>query len=279
MKESNYNVQAYLREIKAYPVLDATEEKLLLQKAILEHNSKAKDNLICCNQRLVVYYVKQFLGRGLSFLDLVQEGNIGLIKAIDKFDLEQDYRFSTYASWWIKQTISRAIADQARTIRIPVNKYELIGKVRKCESDYLNQYGKKISLHLLAEKLNIPISTVKQIKELSNTEIGSLDITVGEEEDTPLSDLIADESCIDPIESITNEEMKSAISTILNTLSDQEQTVIKARFGLGETPKTLVETGKKLNVSRERARQIEAKALKKLRHPIRSNKLKPFLVS
>lgn len=266
-------VKIYLREIGRVPLLSSDEEVELAVK-ISEGNQKAKQRLTEANLRLVVSIAKKYVGRGMYFLDLIQEGNVGLIKAVDKFDYKKGFKFSTYATWWIRQAITRAIADQARTIRIPVHMVETINRLKKVQSQLLHENGFEPSEELIAEKMELPVERVREIMRVAQEPV-SMETPIGPEEDSRLMDFIRDEDALAPddaaLKTITNED----IDGVLKTLTPREESVIRLRFGLQDGRcHTLEEVGSEFNVTRERIRQIEAKALRKLRHPVRSNKFK-----
>ncbi len=269
-------VKAYLKEIGKVPLLSTEEEIELALKAIKGDN-QAKDKLVDANLRLVVSIAKRYLGRGMPFLDLIQEGNMGLIKAVDKFDYKKGFKFSTYATWWIRQAITRAIADQARTIRIPVHMVETINKVKKASSKLLHDKGKEPTIEELANYLHMPPNRVRDVIRAS-LDPWSLESPIGDEDDTHLGDFIPDSDSKAPVDSATQMVLKEQLLKILYTLSNREAKVLRMRFGLDDgRPKTLEEVGLEFDVTRERIRQIEAKALRKLRHPSRSKKLRDFL--
>ena len=269
-------VKVYLREIGRVPLLSFDEEIELAVK-ISEGNQYAKQRLTEANLRLVVSIAKKYVGRGMYFLDLIQEGNVGLIKAVDKFDHTKGFKFSTYATWWIRQAITRAIADQARTIRIPVHMVETINRLKKVQSQLLHENGFEPSEEMIAEKMDMPVERVREIMRVAQEPV-SMETPIGPEEDSRLMDFIRDEDALAPddaaLKTITNED----IDEVLKTLTPREESVIRLRFGLKDGRcHTLEEVGTEFNVTRERIRQIEAKALRKLRHPSRSKKLKDFL--
>ncbi len=266
-------VKIYLREIGRVPLLSSNEEIELAVK-ISEGDEYAKQRLTEANLRLVVSIAKKYVGRGMYFLDLIQEGNVGLIKAVDKFDYQKGFKFSTYATWWIRQAITRAIADQARTIRIPVHMVETINRLKKVQSQLLHENGVEPSEELIAEKMDLPVERVREIMRVAQEPV-SMETPIGPEEDSRLMDFIRDEDALAPdeaaLKTITNED----IDGVLKTLTPREESVIRLRFGLQDGRcHTLEEVGSEFNVTRERIRQIEAKALRKLRHPVRSNKFK-----
>ena len=266
-------VRVYLKEIGRVPLL-TSEEEIELAIRIVDDDKKAKQRLAEANLRLVVSIAKRYVGRGMQFLDLIQEGNLGLIKAVDKFDYTKGFKFSTYATWWIRQAITRAIADQARTIRIPVHMVETINRLKKVQSQLLHENGYEPSEELIAEKMELPVERVREIMRVAQEPV-SMETPIGPEEDSRLMDFIRDEDALAPdeaaLKTITNED----IDTVLKTLTPREESVIRLRFGLKDGRcHTLEEVGTEFNVTRERIRQIEAKALRKLRHPVRSNKFK-----
>ncbi len=266
-------VKVYLREIGRVPLL-TSEEEIALAIRITEGDEYAKQRLTEANLRLVVSIAKKYVGRGMYFLDLIQEGNVGLIKAVDKFDHTKGFKFSTYATWWIRQAITRAIADQARTIRIPVHMVETINRLKKIQSQLLHENGYEPSEELIAEKMELPVERVREIMRVAQEPV-SMETPIGPEEDSRLMDFIRDEDALAPddaaLKTITNED----IDSVLHTLTPREEAVIRLRFGLKDGRcHTLEEVGTEFNVTRERIRQIEAKALRKLRHPVRSNKFK-----
>ena len=269
-------VKVYLKEIGRIPLLTA-EEEIELAIKISENDEKAKKRLAEANLRLVVSIAKRYVGRGMQFLDLIQEGNLGLIKAVDKFDYTKGFKFSTYATWWIRQAITRAIADQARTIRIPVHMVETINKVKKAKSQLLHTTGHEPTPEEIAEYLDMPVDKVREILRVAQDPV-SLETPIGEEEDSHLGDFIPDDEALAPADAASMSLLKEQLADVLKTLTPREEKVLSLRFGLDDgNPKTLEEVGKEFNVTRERIRQIEAKALRKLRHPSRSKKLKDFL--
>ncbi|MBE5969056.1 MAG: RNA polymerase sigma factor RpoD [Lachnospiraceae bacterium] len=269
-------VRMYLKEIGKVPLLSADEEVELAKKMELG-DEEAKKRLAEANLRLVVSIAKKYVGRGMLFLDLIQEGNLGLIKAVEKFDYRKGYKFSTYATWWIRQAITRAIADQARTIRIPVHMVETINKLIRVSRQLLQELGREPSPEEIAERMELPVSRVREIIKVSQEPV-SLETPIGEEEDSHLGDFIQDDNVPSPADAASFALMKEQLSEVLTTLTEREQKVLRLRFGLDDgRGRTLEEVGKEFNVTRERIRQIEAKALRKLRHPSRSKKLKDYL--
>ncbi len=277
-KDLNINdpVRMYLKEIGQIKLL-TTDEELDLADRILEGDEEAKTTLAEANLRLVVSIAKRYVGRGMLFLDLIQEGNIGLMKAVEKFDVTKGYKFSTYATWWIRQAITRAIADQARTIRVPVHMVETINKLARIQRQLTLELNREPTEEELAKKMNTSIDKIREIYKISQEPV-SLETPIGEEDDSHLGDFIKDEHNMSPEEYATNEMLKDEISDILLTLTEREEKVIRLRFGLEDgKARTLEEVGQMFGVTRERIRQIEAKALRKLRHPSRSRKLKDYL--
>ena len=269
-------VKIYLKEIGIVPLL-STEEEIELAQHMNNGNSYAKKRLIEANLRLVVSIAKKYVGRGMQFLDLIQEGNMGLIKAVEKFDYTKGFKFSTYATWWIRQAITRAIADQARTIRIPVHMVETITKVKKAASQLLHENGHDPSPEEIASKLNMPVDKVRDIMRVAQDPV-SLETPIGEEEDSHLGDFIPDDEAPAPADAASNSMLKEQLNEILSTLTDREAKVLRLRFGIDDgKQRTLEEVGLMFDVTRERIRQIEAKALRKLRHPSRSKKVKDYL--
>ena len=269
-------VRVYLKEIGRVPLL-SSEEEIDLAIRIADDDEKAKRRLVNANLRLVVSIAKRYVGRGMQFLDLIQEGNLGLLKAAEKFDYTKGFKFSTYATWWIRQAITRAIADQARTIRIPVHMVETINKVKKTSSQLLHKNGHDPSAEEIAEELNMSPDKVREILRLSQEPV-SLETPIGEEEDSHLGDFIPDDEALSPADAASISLLKEQLAEVLKTLTPREEKVLSLRFGLEDGhPRTLEEVGKEFNVTRERIRQIEAKALRKLRHPSRSKKLRDFL--
>ncbi len=269
-------VKVYLKEIGTVPLLSPDEEKDLAMR-MADGDTYARDRLVEANLRLVVSIAKRYVGRGMHFLDLIQEGNLGLIKAVEKFDYTKGFKFSTYATWWIRQAITRAIADQARTIRIPVHMVETINKVKKVSSTLLHENGHEPTAEEIAEVMNIAPDKVREILRVAQEPV-SLETPIGEEEDSHLGDFIPDEEAQVPAEAAYQSLLREQLSEVLSTLTPREEKVLRLRFGLEDgRPRTLEEVGKEFNVTRERIRQIEAKALRKLRHPSRSKRLKDFL--
>lgn len=272
-------VRMYLKEIGKVPLLSAEEEielAKLMEKGGPE-GERAKKKLAEANLRLVVSIAKRYVGRGMLFLDLIQEGNLGLIKAVEKFDYQKGYKFSTYATWWIRQAITRAIADQARTIRIPVHMVETINKLVRVQRQLLQELGREPSPEEISKEMNMPVERVREILKISQEPV-SLETPIGEEEDSHLGDFIQDENVPVPADAAAFTLLKEQLVEVLDTLTDREQKVLRLRFGLDDgRARTLEEVGKEFDVTRERIRQIEAKALRKLRHPSRSRKLKDFL--
>lgn len=269
-------VRMYLKEIGKVPLLSA-EEEIELAKRMADGDEDAKKRLAEANLRLVVSIAKRYVGRGMLFLDLIQEGNLGLIKAVEKFDYEKGFKFSTYATWWIRQAITRAIADQARTIRIPVHMVETINKLIRVSRQLLQELGREPSPEEIAEELDMPVERVREILKISQEPV-SLETPIGEEEDSHLGDFIQDDNVPVPAEAAAATLLKEQLGEVLNTLTDREQKVLRLRFGMNDgRARTLEEVGKEFDVTRERIRQIEAKALRKLRHPSRSRKLRDYL--
>ena len=269
-------VRVYLKEIGRVPLL-TSEEEIELAIRIADDDKKAKQRLAEANLRLVVSIAKRYVGRGMQFLDLIQEGNLGLIKAVEKFDYTKGFKFSTYATWWIRQAITRAIADQARTIRIPVHMVETINKVKKTSSQLLHKNGHDPSAEEIAEELNMSPEKVREILRLAQEPV-SLETPIGEEEDSHLGDFIPDDEALSPADAASISLLKEQLAEVLKTLTPREERVLSLRYGLDDGhPRTLEEVGKEFNVTRERIRQIEAKALRKLRHPSRSKRLRDFL--
>ncbi|MDD4643829.1 MAG: RNA polymerase sigma factor RpoD [Bacilli bacterium] len=272
----NDPVRMYLKEIGKISLLSLAEELDLSQRAA-EGDEVAKNTLAEANLRLVVSIAKRYVGRNLSFLDLIQEGNIGLMKAVDKFDASKGFKFSTYATWWIRQAITRAIADQAKTIRVPVHMVETINKLKRIQRQMTLDLNRDPTEEELAEKMGVTVEKIREIFKIAQDPL-SLETPIGEEEDSHLGDFIPDESNMSPEEYAINEVLKDDIALVLQTLTEREEEVLKLRFGLVDgTSRTLEEVGNIFNVTRERIRQIEAKALRKLRHPSRSRKLKEYL--
>ena len=269
-------VRLYLKEIGKIPLLSA-EEEIECAKKMMDGDEKARKKLSEANLRLVVSIAKKYVGRGMLFLDLIQEGNLGLIKAVEKFDYRNGYKFSTYATWWIRQAITRAIADQARTIRIPVHMVETINKLIRTSRHLLQQLGREPSIEEFAAEMEMPVERVKEIKKVAQEPV-SLETPIGEEEDSHLGDFIPDDDAPSPSELAAYTLLREQLEEIIQTLTPREAKVLKLRFGLEDgKARTLEEVGKEFQVTRERIRQIEAKALRKLRHPSRSKKLKDYM--
>ena len=269
-------VRMYLKEIGKVPLL-STEEEIELANRMELGDENAKKRLAEANLRLVVSIAKRYVGRGMQFLDLIQEGNLGLIKAVEKFDYTKGYKFSTYATWWIRQAITRSIADQARTIRIPVHMVETINRLIRISRQLLQDLGREPQPEEIAERMELPVERVREIMKISQEPV-SLETPIGEEEDSHLGDFIQDDHVAVPADAATFTLLHEQLMEVLDTLTEREQKVLKLRFGLEDgRPRTLEEVGREFNVTRERIRQIEAKALRKLRHPSRSKKLKDYL--
>ena len=269
-------VRMYLKEIGKVPLLSAEREIELAQR-MEEGDEEAKKELAEANLRLVVSIAKRYVGRGMLFLDLIQEGNLGLIKAVEKFDYHKGYKFSTYATWWIRQAITRAIADQARTIRIPVHMVETINKLIRVSRQLLQELGREPTPEEIAKELDMPVERVREILKISQEPV-SLETPIGEEEDSHLGDFIQDDNVPVPAEAAAQTLLKEQLDEVLDTLTEREQKVLRVRFGMNDgRARTLEEVGKEFDVTRERIRQIEAKALRKLRHPSRSRKLRDYL--
>ena len=269
-------VRMYLKEIGKVPLLSADEE-VELAKRMAEGDEEAKKRLAEANLRLVVSIAKRYVGRGMLFLDLIQEGNLGLIKAVEKFDYHKGFKFSTYATWWIRQAITRAIADQARTIRIPVHMVETINKLIRVSRQLLQELGREPTPEEIAAELDMPVERVREILKISQEPV-SLETPIGEEEDSHLGDFIQDDNVPVPAEAAAQTLLKEQLDEVLDTLTEREQKVLRLRFGMNDgRARTLEEVGKEFDVTRERIRQIEAKALRKLRHPSRSRKLRDYL--
>lgn len=269
-------VKVYLKEIGRVPLLSSDEEIILATK-MADGDIASRKRLSEANLRLVVSIAKRYVGRGMQFLDLIQEGNLGLIKAVEKFDYTKGFKFSTYATWWIRQAITRAIADQARTIRIPVHMVETINKVKKVSSQLLHKNGHDPSAEEIAVELEMPVEKVREIIRVAQEPV-SLETPIGEEEDSHLGDFIPDDEALAPDDAASHILLREQLGSVLSTLTDREEKVLRLRFGLKDgRSRTLEEVGKEFNVTRERIRQIEAKALRKLRHPSRSKRLKDFL--
>ena len=273
----NDPVRMYLKEIGKISLLSLEEENELSER-IANGDEEAKNKLAESNLRLVVSIAKRYVGRGMLFLDLIQEGNIGLMKAVEKFDADKGYKFSTYATWWIRQAITRAIADQARTIRVPVHMVETINKLSRYQRQLTLELNREPTDEELAKKMNLSVDKIREVIKIAQEPV-SLETPIGEEDDSHLGDFVPDERSLSPEEYATNEILKEEIKSVLATLQPREQQVLELRFGLIDgTSYTLEEVGKRFNVTRERIRQIEAKALRKLRHPSRAKKLKDFMV-
>ena len=269
-------VKMYLKEIGKVPLLTA-EEEVDLAKRMADGDESAKKRLAEANLRLVVSIAKRYVGRGMLFLDLIQEGNLGLIKAVEKFDYHKGFKFSTYATWWIRQAITRAIADQARTIRIPVHMVETINKLIRVSRQLLQELGREPTPEEIAAELDMPVDRVREILKISQEPV-SLETPIGEEEDSHLGDFIQDDNVPVPAEAAAQTLLKEQLDDVLDTLTEREQKVLRLRFGMNDgRARTLEEVGKEFDVTRERIRQIEAKALRKLRHPSRSRKLRDYL--
>ena len=269
-------VRMYLKEIGKVPLLSA-EEEIELAKRMADGDEEAKKRLAEANLRLVVSIAKRYVGRGMLFLDLIQEGNLGLIKAVEKFDYQKGFKFSTYATWWIRQAITRAIADQARTIRIPVHMVETINKLIRVSRQLLQELGREPTPEEIAAELDMPVDRVREILKISQEPV-SLETPIGEEEDSHLGDFIQDDNVPVPAEAAAQTLLKEQLDEVLSTLTEREQKVLRLRFGMSDgRARTLEEVGKEFDVTRERIRQIEAKALRKLRHPSRSRKLRDYL--
>ena len=270
-------VRMYLKEIGNVPLL-STEEEVALAQRVEAGDESAKKQLIEANLRLVVSIAKKYVGRGMQFLDLIQEGNMGLMKAVDKFDYSKGFKFSTYATWWIRQAITRGIADTGRTIRVPVHMVETINKTLRMTRTLLQELGREPTPEEVAERLGVPVARVREVLKISRDPV-SLDTPIGEEDDSHLGDFIEDDSALSPADSAAFSMLREELSTALESLTDRERQVVQLRFGLIDgRARTLEEVGKEFNVTRERIRQIEAKALRKLRHPSRSKRLRDFLV-
>ena len=269
-------VRMYLKEIGKIPLL-TTEEEVELAKKMEQGSDEARKKLAEANLRLVVSIAKRYGGRGMQFLDLIQEGNLGLIKAVEKFDYRKGYKFSTYATWWIRQAITRSIADQARTIRIPVHMVETINRLIRTQRQLVQDLGREPTVEEIAGKMDLAVERVQEIQKISQEPV-SLETPIGEEEDSHLGDFIQDDQVMVPVDQATFTLLHEQLMEALGTLTEREQKVLRLRFGLDDgRPRTLEEVGKEFNVTRERIRQIEAKALRKLRHPSRSKKLKDYL--
>jgi RNA polymerase primary sigma factor len=269
-------VRLYLREIGKFPLL-TSEEEVVLAKRIKAGDMRAKHKLVNSNLRLVVSIAKKYTGRGMLFLDLVQEGNLGLIRAVEKFDYRKGYKFSTYATWWIRQAITRAIADQARTIRIPVHMVETINRLRKTSRILLQKLGRKPTEKEIAQKSRMSVDKVREILKVSQVPL-SLEMPIGDEESSRLGDFVEDVSVQAPDDVVLHGLLRDDLEEVMGTLTEREKTVLKLRFGIEDGhPRTLEEVGRVFNVTRERIRQIEAKALRKLKHPTRARKLREYL--
>ncbi len=269
-------VRMYLKEIGNVPLLSG-EEEIELAKKVEQGDEEAKKKLTEANLRLVVSIAKKYVGRGMPFLDLIQEGNMGLMKAVDKFDYTKGYKFSTYATWWIRQAITRGIADTGRTIRVPVHMVETINKTLRMSRTLLQELGREPTPEEVAERLNVPVSRVREVLKISRDPV-SLDTPIGEEDDSHLGDFIEDDTALSPADSAAFSRLREELASALESLTERERQVVRLRFGLEDgRARTLEEVGKEFNVTRERIRQIEAKALRKLRHPSRSKRLKDFL--
>ncbi len=269
-------VKMYLKDIGRVPLLSADDE-IELARRMQEGDEEAKKKLSEANLRLVVSIAKRYVGRGMLFLDLIQEGNLGLMKAVEKFDYQKGFKFSTYATWWIRQAITRAIADQARTIRIPVHMVETINKLTRVSRILLQKYGRDPTAAEIAKEMGISEERVREIQKIAQDPV-SLETPIGEEEDSHLGDFIEDETTVTPSDSVSTTMLKETLLGVLNSLTPREEKVLRLRYGVDDgRPRTLEEVGKEFNVTRERIRQIEAKALRKLRHPSRSKHLKDFL--
>ena len=269
-------VRMYLKEIGMVPLLDSDRE-LVLAERMAQGDRDAKDELVKANLRLVVSIAKRYVGKGMFFLDLIQEGNLGLMKAVDKFGYRKGYKFSTYATWWIRQAITRAIADQARTIRIPVHMVETIHKLSRIQRQKLQELGREPTIEEISKDMNMSVDKVREIMKISQDPV-SLEMPIGEEEDSHLGDFIEDDSNPAPSEAAAQQLLSEQLNEVLHTLTPREEQVLKLRFGLLDgRPRTLEEVGREFHITRERIRQIEAKALRKLRHPSRSKRLKDYL--
>ena len=270
-------VKVYLREIGKYPVLTTKEQETEIAKRIIAGDESAKEELTRCNLKLVVSIAKHYVNRGMQFLDLIQEGNLGLMKAVDKFDYTRGYKFSTYATWWIRQAITRALADQARTIRLPVHMVETINKLVREQRNLLQELGQDPTPEQIAERMDMTPDKVREILKIAQEPV-SLETPIGEEDDSHLGDFIEDEVIENPVDYTTRVVLREQLDEVLDTLTDREENVLRLRFGLDDGKmRTLEDVGKVFNVTRERIRQIEAKALRKLRHPSRSKQLKDFI--
>ncbi len=269
-------VKMYLKDIGRVPLLSADDE-IDLARRMQEGDEEARKQLSEANLRLVVSIAKRYVGRGMLFLDLIQEGNLGLMKAVEKFDYQKGFKFSTYATWWIRQAITRAIADQARTIRIPVHMVETINKLTRVSRILLQKYGREPTPEEIAAEMNISVERVREIQKIAQDPV-SLETPIGEEEDSHIGDFVEDETTVTPSDAVSTTMLKETLLGVLNSLTPREEKVLRLRYGVDDgRPRTLEEVGKEFNVTRERIRQIEAKALRKLRHPSRSKHLKDFL--
>ena len=270
------SVRLYLREIGKIPLLNA-EEELALAQRVVAGDKDAKDKMAEANMRLVVSIAKRYVGRGLDLLDLIQEGNTGLLRAVEKFDPDKGFKFSTYATWWIRQAITRSIADQARTIRIPVHMIETINKLVRTSRQFLHEQGREPTPEEMAERLSMPLEKVRKVMKIAKEPI-SLETPIGDEEDSHLGDFIEDKNAIIPVDAAIQANLKETVTRVLASLTPREERVLRMRFGIGmNTDHTLEEVGQQFSVTRERIRQIEAKALRKLKHPSRSRKMRSFL--
>ena len=271
------NLDAYIRAVNQIPMLSAEEERECARRWREQQDLEAAGKLVMSHLRLVVAISRQYLGYGLPQADLIQEGNIGLMKAVDKFEYRRGYKFSTYATWWIRQAITRSIADQARTIRIPVHMIETINKLVRTSRQMLHEIGREPTPEELAEKLGMPLEKVRKVLKIAKEPI-SLETPIGDEEDSHLGDFIEDKNAVIPLDAAIQANLREATTRVLSTLTPREERVLRMRFGIGmNTDHTLEEVGQQFNVTRERIRQIEAKALRKLKHPSRSRKLRSFL--
>lgn len=271
------SLESYIRNANAFPMLSAEEEKELAERLHYHGDIQAAKKLILSHLRFVIHVARNYAGYGLPQADLIQEGNIGLMKAVDKFEYRRGYKFSTYATWWIRQAITRSIADQARTIRIPVHMIETINKLVRTSRQMMLEMGREPIPEELAKRLSMPVDKIRKVMKIAKEPV-SLEAPVGDEEDSSLGDFIADENALQPIDSAIHSNLKETCTRILSSLTPREERVLRMRFGIGmNTDHTLEEVGQQFNVTRERIRQIEAKALRKLKHPSRSKKLRSFL--